>query len=69
MNNFLKQTLKIVVLNWREIVGWIVIGTFAYLYLFKINNLNLLANREWAFGFLVVITILILAWLKINKSK
>jgi len=59
---FLKQ-------NWREVIGWIVIGTFVYLYLFQINNLDLLTNRKRAFEFLVVITVIILSWLRINKGN
>ncbi len=65
----MKKLLEIVLQNWREIVGWIVIGAFAYLYLFKINNLSLLAGRTRAFEFLIVITVLVLGWLKLNKKK
>jgi len=58
---FLKQ-------NWREILGWIVIVLFAYFYLFRINNLAYLQGREKAFDFLITITILVLAWLRLNKN-
>ena len=60
--------LKGILQNLREIVDWVVIGIFAYLYLFKINNLDLLASRKRAFEFLVVITVFVLGWLRLNKK-
>ena len=61
MNNWIKE-------SWREIVGWIVIICFVYLYLFKINQMPIFTHRDKAFDFLAVLTILILAWLTLNKS-
>lgn len=55
--------------NWREILGWFAILIFAYIYVFKINNIDLLVRRDRAFDFLVVITVLILGWLRLNKNK
>jgi len=55
--------------NWREILGWIVIVFFAYMYLFEINSFDLLSGRSRAFEFLIVTTVFILAWLKLNKKK
>lgn len=54
--------------HWREIVGWIVIVWFIYLYLFQINNFSWLIGREKSFNFLLVSTVLILGWLKLNKK-
>jgi hypothetical protein len=50
-------------------VGWITIFLFAYIYLFKINSLSILHNRDRAFDFLLIITVLILAWLRFNKKR
>ena len=55
--------------NWREIIGWIIIFTFIYFYLFKINNLDFLRYRRKAFDFLVISVIFILAGLKLNERK
>lgn len=65
----MKQLLKIILQGWREVVGWIVIAVFAYVYLFQINDLDLLAGRRRAFEFLIAITVFILGWLKLNKKK
>ena len=55
--------------NQREAIGWAVIALFSYIYLFQINNWELLAKRDRAFDFLVVTTFFTLAWLKLNKKK
>ncbi len=60
---------KFLINNWREIIGWLVIITFGYLYLFQINNMKILALRTHGYDFLVITTIFILAWLKINDNK
>ena len=65
----LSNLRKKVIENWREILGWLIILVFVYLYLFKINNVGLLARRDKAFDFLVVSTVLVLGWLRINKRK
>ncbi len=59
MKTFIKE-------NWREIVGWLAIAGFAYIYLFEINHIGLLARRDRAFDFLVMLTIFVLGWLKLN---
>ena len=54
--------------HWREILGWLTIAAFAYVYLYKINSIGLLAHRDMAFPFLLALTVLILGWLKLNKK-
>lgn len=54
--------------HWREILGWLTIAIFSYIYLYEINNIAVLARRTMAFEFLVVVTILILGWLRLNKK-
>lgn len=53
--------------NWRELVGWLAIFLFGYLYLFKINSSPLLEGRTFAPYFLLITLIIILFWLKVNK--
>ncbi len=55
--------------NLREIIGWITILIFSYLYLFEINYISFLENRTKAFDFLVILTIMILVWLRINRKN
>jgi len=69
MKEKIYEIFKTVARNFREIIGWLIIAAFSYVYLFKINNLNILKGRERAFDFLVIIMIIILAWLWINKRK
>lgn len=64
MINIIKKVFK----SWREITGWVIIFVFGYIYLFKINEWGLLAGREMAFWFLVIITASILIWLRVNKK-
>ncbi len=55
--------------NLREIVGWLAIIAFGYLYLFQVNNVWWLKGRTYAFPFLFAITVLILCWLRVNSKK
>lgn len=53
----------------REIVGWVAIIAFCYLYVFQANSAWWLKGRTYAFPFLFAITVLILCWLKVNSKK
>ena len=68
----IKELFKTMFHNWREVVGWATIIIFIYIYLCKIYDLkyNLgFDDKDFAFNFLVIATIFILGWLKLNNKK
>jgi|GEM_PF-5661176 len=69
MRNKIKEISRVAFQNWREVAGWIVIGIFMYVYLFRFNTSHLLAGRTFAPYFLVIAVIFILSWLNINNKK
>ncbi len=64
MKKFIKE-------NWHEIMGWITIIIFIYIYLFRMYEFTNLVygDRDFAFNFLVIAVIFILGWLKLNNKK
>ena len=61
--------LKKILQNWREVVGWLAIGIFIYVYLFEASGYPLHYKKDNSLEFLVVSIILILAWLILNRRK
>jgi hypothetical protein len=63
------SVIKFFKANWRELLGWITIIAFAYLYVFQANSAWWLKGRTYAFPFLLSATAIILTWLRVNSKK
>jgi hypothetical protein len=64
-----RNFFKVLLGKWREVIGWMTIIVFAYLYVYQANSAWWLKGRTYAFAFLFSITVLILYWLKANSKK
>jgi len=67
-NNFI-FFLKKIILEWREVMGWVAIISFGYIYLFRLNSISVLQNRIYSFWFIFLLTVMILVWLRINQNN